>query len=134
MDLDAIRDRRRLDYLWQRPAIECVSERLHNSLRFRRGDTLPYDPIEAIELCGFSERPMNDLPTIIHPNELRSPRRLDYDWDPRAIEWLADKLHRRVEAEIGDSLPRDSALAIVLLGYVVERHGELPELIEEGGR
>ena len=77
---------------------------------------------------------MNDLPTIIHPNELRNPKRLDYDWDPRAIEFLADKLHRCVESELGETLPRDSILAIRLLGYVVERHGELPELVGEGGR
>ena len=53
IDLDAIRDRRRLDYPWQRPAIDCVAERLHNSLRYRLGDTLPFDPIQAIALCGF---------------------------------------------------------------------------------
>ena len=54
IDLDAIRDRRRLDNPWRLPAIEYVANRLHNSLRFRLGDTLPYEPIDAIELCGFS--------------------------------------------------------------------------------
>ncbi len=54
IDLDAIRDRRRLDNPWRLPAIEYVASKLHNSLRFRLGDTLPYEPIDAIELCGFS--------------------------------------------------------------------------------
>ena len=35
------------------PAIECVANKLHSSLRFRLSDTLPYDPIQAIELCRF---------------------------------------------------------------------------------
>ena len=54
IDLDALRDRKRLDNPWRLPAIEYVANKLHNSLRFRLGDTLPYEPIDAIELCGFS--------------------------------------------------------------------------------
>ena len=53
IDLDEIRDRKRLDRPWSSPAIEYVADKLHNSLRFRLGDTLPYEPIRAIELCDF---------------------------------------------------------------------------------
>lgn len=53
IDLDAIRDRKRLDYPWPLPAIEYVANKLHKSLRSSLGDTLPYEPIKAIELCGF---------------------------------------------------------------------------------
>ena len=54
INLDEIRDRRRLGNSWRLPAIEYVANKFHNSLRFRLGDTLPYDPIDAIERCGFS--------------------------------------------------------------------------------
>ena len=53
IDLDEIRDRKRLDYPWSLRAIECVADTLHSSIRFRLGDTLPYEPIKVIELCGF---------------------------------------------------------------------------------
>ena len=65
IDLNAIRDPKRLDYPWLRPAIEYVAERLHNALRFRFGDTLPYDPIETIELCGYTVKRYETLDDFI---------------------------------------------------------------------
>ena len=50
---DEIRDKRRLGRPWDPRAIECLAVEVHKRLRFRIGDSLPYDPKKAIEMFGF---------------------------------------------------------------------------------
>ena len=54
IDLDKIRDPKRLKGRWCPAAIEWVVDLLHNSLRYHHGDALPVDPAVVFELLGFS--------------------------------------------------------------------------------
>ena len=77
---------------------------------------------------------MKDQPPPVHPDEIRDKRRLGRPWDPRAIECLAEEVHKRLRFRIGDSLPHDPKKAIEMFGFDVERHGELFPHTAEGRR
>ena len=53
IDLDSIRDRKRLHYPWPTQGIEFVVEKIHRSIRYHLGDIFPCDPRGALELCGY---------------------------------------------------------------------------------
>ena len=53
VSLDSIRDRRRTNRPWPKPAIEFVARKMHNSIRFRHGDIDLRDPKLALRLLDY---------------------------------------------------------------------------------
>lgn len=53
IDLDSIRDAKRVHYSWPIHRIKFVVEKLHRSIRYHLGDIFPSDPIRALVLCGY---------------------------------------------------------------------------------
>lgn len=53
IDLDSIRDRKRVHHPWPTHRIEFVVKKIHGSLRYQFGDDIPYDPIRTLKLCGY---------------------------------------------------------------------------------
>ena len=53
IDLDSIRDRKRIHNPWPTHRIEFVVQKLHRSIQYHLGDVFPSDPIRALELYGY---------------------------------------------------------------------------------
>ena len=53
VDLNSIRDAKRVDFSWPTHRIKFVVEKLHRSIRYRLGEIFPSDPIRALELCDY---------------------------------------------------------------------------------
>ena len=73
IDLDSIRDRKRIHNPWPTYGIEFVVQKLHRSIRYHLGDIIPSDPIRALELCGYQVDEDECLGEYIGEDGRRSP-------------------------------------------------------------
>ena len=53
VNLDSIRDRRRVHNPWPAHGIEVVVQKIHNSIRYHLGDVFLCDPVRALQLFGY---------------------------------------------------------------------------------
>ena len=95
---------------WTKPQIISIVKELHNSIRHLHGDSIPFDSMLALRMCGYR---VVMVPQIIS---------------------IVKELHNSIRHLHGDSIPFDSMLALRMCGYRVVMVPSLGISLCEGGR